>query len=395
MKKTKVLSGMLAGCMLMSALTGCGGGSSADSGSTPSASGGDAAATPTGTVRIMSNVTGGKDDAEMKLFSEALSKATGLTIEIEKPASDYNKVLMQKLQGGEEYDLIYCGANEYVQLIDQGALLDITDRVKNSEILSNNIDPQEWADITVDGKVYAGFNKKEVHRVVQLNRQMLEAAGIDYTKIEPTLDGYYKVFKALKENNTTKDFYPFNCVLSESYDLQPWFASAGLSNGVREVNGKKTCAYATEEAIPVWEWFKKLYDEGLLDPSSFVDQTKDMRAKMEASSLKTAVCVDWAAWLGLHNSNALAGATSWSRARRACSPYRPMQRTWTAQSRCLSILQRRRAASCCPSAWKETTTPRTAPPTPRPRPARRTATTTVLPFRFSRTLSIPSATTRA
>ena len=73
MKKTKVLSGMLAGCMLMSALTGCGGGSSADSGSTPSASGGDAAATPTGTVRIMSNVTGGKDDAEMKLFSEALS----------------------------------------------------------------------------------------------------------------------------------------------------------------------------------------------------------------------------------------------------------------------------------------------------------------------------------
>lgn len=310
MKKTKVLSGMLAGCMLMSALTGCGGGSSADSGSTPSASGGDAAGTPTGTVRIMSNVTGGKDDAEMKLFSEALSKATGLTIEIEKPASDYNKVLMQKLQGGEEYDLIYCGANEYVQLIDQGALLDITDRVKNSEILSNNIDPQEWADITVDGKVYAGFNKKEVHRVVQLNRQMLEAAGIDYTKIQPTLDGYYKVFKALKENNTTKDFYPFNCVLSESYDLQPWFASAGLSNGMREVNGKKTCAYATEEAIPVWEWFKKLYDEGLLDPSSFVDQTKDMRAKMEASSLKTAVCVDWAAWLGLHNSNALAGGVS-------------------------------------------------------------------------------------
>lgn len=309
MKQRKWISGLLAGCMLMGTLAGCGGGDTtppADAGDQPA----DAAKTPSGTVRIMSNVTGGKDDAEMKLFEQALGEATGLTIEIEKPASDYNKVLMQKLQGGEKYDLIYIGTNEYVQLIDQGALLDITDRVKNSDILAKNIDQQEWDDITIDGKIYAGFNKKEVHRVVQLNRQLLEKAGIDYTKIEPTLDGYYEVFKALKESNTEKDFYPFNVVLSESYDLQPWFASVGLPNGVREVDGKKTCAYATEAAIPVWEWFKKLYDEKLLDPASFVDQTKDMRAKMEASSLKTAVCVDWAAWLGLHNSNAIAGGVS-------------------------------------------------------------------------------------
>ena len=129
------------------------------------------------------NVTGGKDEEEMKLFVEALEAATGLGIEVEKPASDYSKVMMQKLSGGEKYDLIYLGASEYSNLIDQEALMDITDYVKNSQILSQNIEQSEWDDITVDGKIYAGFNKKEVHRVVALNNAMLKAAGIDYQSL--------------------------------------------------------------------------------------------------------------------------------------------------------------------------------------------------------------------
>lgn len=296
--------------MLLGLMAGCGSGDEGKTdGSQPSDQNSTAqSGTPTGTVKIMANVTGGKDDAEMKLFEQALSEATGLDVQIEKPASDYNNVLMQKLQGGEEYDLIYLGINEYKNLIEQGALMDITDRVKASEILTNNIDQSEWDDITMDGKVYAGFNKKELHRVIQLNKNHLEAAGIDYKAIEPTLDGYYEVFTKLRAANPDKDYYPFNCVLSESYDLQPWFSSIGLHNGVvvDEADGKTYCPYATDEAAPVWEWLKKLYDEKLMDPSAFVDQTKDMRNKMSASSQKTSVVVDWAMWTGLHNANATA-----------------------------------------------------------------------------------------
>ena len=60
---------------------------------------------------------------------------------------------------------------------------------------------------------------------MNLNKVMLEEAGIDYTQIEPTLDGYYEVFKALREANPSEDFYPFNTILSENWDLQPWMAS--------------------------------------------------------------------------------------------------------------------------------------------------------------------------
>lgn len=324
MKKRR-LSALISGlCLTATAVTACGGGTT--QGTTAASTAAENKAQETegakeettvqaeaagGSVRILMNVTGGKDEEEMKLFVEALEAATGLDIEVEKPVSDYSKVMMQKLSGGEKYDLIYLGASEYANLIDQETLMDITDYVSNSQILSQNIDQSEWDDITIDGKVYAGFNKKEVHRVVALNNVMLKAAGIDYQSITPTLDGYYEVFSKLKENNSEADFYPFEVIMKDAWDLQPWMAAVGVKTGVvLDDSGKKYAPVSTETAAPVWEWFKKLYDDGLMDPSSFVDATSDMRGKMGAASRKNACCVDWAAWVGLHNSNALAEGVS-------------------------------------------------------------------------------------
>ena len=123
----KAIGTALSAAMVLS-LAGCGAGE-ADPGTS------EGKEENSGTVRIMASVIGGKDEEEMRLFEEALSKAVGLEVEIEKPASDYDQVLMQKLSGGEQYDLIYVSASQYKSLIEQEALLDITDRVKESEIL--------------------------------------------------------------------------------------------------------------------------------------------------------------------------------------------------------------------------------------------------------------------
>src|SRR5699024_8173216 len=126
----KVISTVLSATVALT-LAGCGGGETeqnADGGSQENG----------GTVKIMASGTGGKDDEDMKLYEDALSEAVGLDVEIEKPASDDDQVLMQKLSGGEKYDLIYVSASQYKSLIEQDALMDITDRVKESEILSNN-----------------------------------------------------------------------------------------------------------------------------------------------------------------------------------------------------------------------------------------------------------------
>lgn len=295
MKLKKICAIFLTACMAMGTMTACG-----ESKEKDAEAKGDG-----GTVKILTAVTGGKDEEEMELFVQKIEEATGVDVEMEKPASDYSQVMMQKLSGGEKYDLIYVSASEYANLVEQEALMDITEYVKNSEILSNNIEQQEWEDITIDGKVYAGFNKKEVFRAVALNNTLLKQAGIDYKEIEPTMDGYYEVFKKMKETSQVKDFYPFDVILKETWDLQPWMAVAGLKTGVQlDENGKKYVPISTDAAAPVWEWFKKLYDEGLMDPGAFVDTTTDMREKMGASSQKIGCSVDWAAWIGLHNANA-------------------------------------------------------------------------------------------
>lgn len=257
-----------------------------------------------GTIKILTSVTGGKDEAEMILFQETLGKAIQATVTMEKPASDYDKVVLQKLGAGEEYDLILLNAPGMVQLQAQGTLTDLTDMIAASPILSDTsiIPETEWDLIRIDGRLYAGFNKKEVHRLVNINKVIANKAGIDVDSIEPTLAGYYDAMKAMKEVGGD-GFYGLNAVIKDAWDLQPWFASAGIKTGiVQSEDGSFSVPMASEAAIPVWEWFRKLYEDELLDPDSFTNSSGDMRNKFQTG--KTAVVTDWAAWTGLYNVNA-------------------------------------------------------------------------------------------
>ena len=53
-----------------------------------------ASAEASGTVRILAAVTGGKDADEMELWAKALSEATGLPLEVERPAAADDTILM-------------------------------------------------------------------------------------------------------------------------------------------------------------------------------------------------------------------------------------------------------------------------------------------------------------
>ena len=259
-------------------------------------------------IRVLTAVSGGKDDAENKLFEETLEKATNLNISWEKVPSSYDQVLMQKLGAGEAYDLIYLNQFQMYSLAKQGALLDITDRIANSKTYQDNVDSLELEKINYNGKYYAGFNKLEVYPLVNVNKAITDKVGIDLSKLT-TLDDYYKMLKAVKvymeKTEGRKPYYPFFTYMPDIWDLQPWFSSVGLRRGVFvDSQGKKTAPYVDAKAKSVWEWLAKLYKEELMDPTSFTGKTGDMRSKMWQSQ-DIVMDVDWAAWTGLYNNNAM------------------------------------------------------------------------------------------
>lgn len=263
-------------------------------------------------VRVLAGVTGGKDDAENKLFEEAMEKATGLNITWEKVPSGYDQVLMQKLGAGEVYDLIYLNQFQMYTLAKQGALTDITNRIANSSVYRDNVDKTELEKIQYNGKYYAGFNKLEVFPLVNVNKAITDKVGVDLNKLQ-TLDDYYNMLKKVKTYMETtegrKPYYPFFTYMPDIWDLQPWFSSVGLRRGVFvDANGKKYAPYVDPKAQPVWEWLAKLYKEGLMDPASFTGKTGDMRSKMWQSQ-DIVMDVDWAAWTGLYNNNAKTAGT--------------------------------------------------------------------------------------
>jgi putative aldouronate transport system substrate-binding protein len=265
-----------------------------------------------GAVLALSNVSGGKDDAENKLFEAAIEKGTGLEITWEKPTTNYDQTLLAKLGAGEPYDLVYMTQVNMYQLAAQGAIQDLTARIAKSKVYKENVDPAELEKIAFNGKYYAGFNKLEVFPLPNVNKAIADKVGVDPAKLA-TLDDYYQLLKKVKAYMETtggkKPYYPFFVFMGNIWDLQPWFSSVGLKNGVFiGSDGKKTAPYLDAKAQPVWEWLAKLYKEGLMSPDSFTGKTSDMRNKMwQAQDI--VLDSDWAAWTGLYNNNARAAGT--------------------------------------------------------------------------------------
>ncbi len=272
----------------------------------PAAASGNGEGGATGSVRVLSAVSGGKTDEENALFAQVLKKTTGLEVTWEMVRSGYDQVLLQKLGAGEQYDLIYMTQFLMYSLVNQGTLQDLTGKISKSAVYGDNVPQAELEKIAVGGKYYAGFNKQEVFPLPNVNKAITDKAGVDVAKLK-TLDDYLQMLRKVKaymEGAGRKPYYPYFVYMADIWDMQPWFSSAGVRRGVFVgADGKKTAPFLDAKAKPVWEWFAKLYAEGLMDPASFTGKTGDMRSKMWQSQ-DIVLDVDWAAWTGLYNNNA-------------------------------------------------------------------------------------------
>jgi len=254
-----------------------------------------------GSLRILSAVVGGKTPEEDQLFAEEITRLTGVEVELVHPTADYDEKLLADLAAGVEYDLIYMNKNRMDVLVDQGVLTDLTEQIQASQLLQdpNVIPTAEWDLIRYEGdRFYSVFNKFEGARMLTTRQDWLDALGLEAPR---TLQEVYDVMVAFRDENPGgTDTPPLGLSTAGTYDIQPFMSSEGIYPGYVEVDGKRTIPYATEAAIPVYEWLANLYAEGLYDPNFATATTADMRNLFFDDQV--GFVTYWDTWVGLFNN---------------------------------------------------------------------------------------------
>ena len=86
--------------------------------------------------------------------------------------------------------------------------------------------------VSLEGRIWASYNKKEVHKLVNINKVLAQKAGVDVEAIVPTLNGYYDVLKMLQAVGGD-GFYALNTVITVcmicSLGSPPWGSNDALS----------------------------------------------------------------------------------------------------------------------------------------------------------------------
>ncbi|MBP1947883.1 extracellular solute-binding protein [Virgibacillus litoralis] len=254
-------------------------------------------------LRILSNVVGGKTPEENELFVEEIERLTDIKVELVKPPADYDQKLLTAMSSGEKFDLVLLTKNLMDILVDQGVLTEISDQIAESDILSDTtvIPEKEWDLIEYeDGNYYGVFNKFEGGTMPIVRQDWMEKLNLQQPE---TLEDFYNVFKAFKEQdpdgNGKDDTYGLST--AGLYDIQGFLSAEGVKyKYVYNEEGERTIPIASEAAVPVLEWFAKLYEEGLLDPNFATNETSQMRELFLTD--RVGMVTYWDAWVGLFNN---------------------------------------------------------------------------------------------
>lgn len=247
------------------------------------------------TLRMLTSTVGGKTAGEHNRFVEYLSGQLDLDVTLIKPAGSFDQVMMTTLASGEKYDLINITTKDLDYLTAQGALMDMTPMIKQSKRLSDtDVIPQaEWDLIDRGGKLYGVPNKFEGGTMPVVRADWLQEMEMN---VPASLDDWYQFFTGAKAN-----YNAYGLTVAGLYDIQGFMSAAGVKAGyVIDKEGKRSIPYATDAAAEMYDWFGKLYKEGLLDPAFASNSGSDMTRQFLSN--QTATVGYWDMWVGLFNN---------------------------------------------------------------------------------------------
>lgn len=257
-------------------------------------------------IKMLAAVTGGKDPDEDALFAQEFQRLTGVELELVHPTADYDQKRQADLTAGVQYDLIYTNKQHMDVMVEQEILVDLTDQIAGSGILSNPtvIPTAEWDMVKYSDRIFSVFNKFEGSRMLTMRGDWLEKLEL---KQPSTLDELYDTLVALRDGDPAGDgSKPIGFSATGTYDFQPFFSAFGLRNGFTNADlNSRSIDYASDAAIQVYEFLNKMFVEGLIDPNF---ATQDMAAvRNQFMTNKVSSLCYWDTWVGLFNVQVAAG----------------------------------------------------------------------------------------
>lgn len=249
---------------------------------------------------------------DAKLVQDAMSKITkekiNATLNIQLVDwGTYDQKMQAIAASGEKADLIFTSnwTNDYLQNVNKGAFLDITDLLpKYGQDILKQVPPAAWDAAKVKGKLYGIINTQVLARTpgLLMNKTTLDKYGYKAEQFK-TLADLTPFFEKVKASEPDK--YPFS--LKGDTDVMGNYGSAiGLEYfsqknpgvvRIDDASSKVVNLYETKEFTAFLKQMREWYSKGIIrkDAATIKDTNSDELAGKYVSSTFTVINPDSAA----------------------------------------------------------------------------------------------------
>jgi len=200
-----------------------------------------------------------------KMADEFEAANPGIKIEIEVSTwSDYWTALEAAATGGDLPDVFWMHSNEIYRYASNGMLMDLTDMIANSDLVSMDNFPQGLVSIyNFEGKQYAV--PKDYDTIgLWYNKTMFDEANLDYPDETWTWDDLYAAAKALTKADGSR--YGFLAPLHN----QEGYYNFVYQNGGTIITADKKSGYDDPKTIEAMEFYLSFVKDGL-SPQEYGD----------------------------------------------------------------------------------------------------------------------------